>query len=75
VNKQHTATQYALLSSMVNLPGKILGFFAGGIAMATGYGTFFIITVLSLIPAMILFAGLWSRYGRGPSQGAVQKPG
>lgn len=62
VNKQHTATQYALLSSMVNLPGKLLGFFAGGIAMATGYGMFFIITVLSLLPAGALFLYLWPRY-------------
>jgi PAT family beta-lactamase induction signal transducer AmpG len=62
VNKQHTATQYALLSSMVNLPGKLLGFFAGGIAMATGYGMFFVITVLSLLPAGALFLYLWPRY-------------
>ncbi|HEX7814548.1 MAG TPA: MFS transporter [Dyella sp.] len=62
VNKQHTATQYALLSSMVNLPGKVLGFFAGGIAMATGYGMFFVITTLSLLPAMLLFACLWPRF-------------
>ena len=69
VNKQHTATQYALLSSLVNLPGKILGFFAGGIAMATGYGMFFVVTVLALLPAMILFACLWPRFaaiGRKP---------
>ena len=25
VNREHTATQYALLSSLVNLPGKVLG--------------------------------------------------
>ncbi|OHC36959.1 MAG: MFS transporter, partial [Rhodanobacter sp. RIFOXYA1_FULL_67_6] len=43
VNRQHTATQYALLSSLVNLPGKLLGFFAGGIATATGYGGYFVI--------------------------------
>ncbi|HUH30702.1 MAG TPA: MFS transporter, partial [Rhodanobacter sp.] len=42
VNRQHTATQYALLSSLVNLPGKLLGFFAGGIATTTGYGGYFI---------------------------------
>ena len=35
VNQRHTATQYALLASLVNLPGKILGFFAGGIVAAT----------------------------------------
>jgi MFS transporter, PAT family, beta-lactamase induction signal transducer AmpG len=59
VNKQHTATQYALLSSMVNLPGKLLGFFAGGIAMATGYGQYFVITVMSILPAMLIYVYLW----------------
>jgi MFS transporter, PAT family, beta-lactamase induction signal transducer AmpG len=62
VNKQHTATQYALLSSLVNLPGKVLGFFAGGIVAATGYGEYFIITVLSILPAMALFAYLSPRF-------------
>jgi PAT family beta-lactamase induction signal transducer AmpG len=62
VNKQHTATQYALLSSLVNLPGKVLGFFAGGIVAATGYGEYFAITVLSILPAMGLFAYLWPRF-------------
>jgi len=61
VNRQHTATQYALLSSLVNLPGKLLGFFAGGIAMSTGYGGYFVLTVLALIPAMTLYAVLWRR--------------
>jgi PAT family beta-lactamase induction signal transducer AmpG len=64
VNRQHTATQYALLSSLVNLPGKVLGFFAGGIATATGYGGYFVITVLAVLPSMMLFAWLW-RYFRG----------
>jgi len=58
VNPKHTATQYALLSSLVNLPGKVLGFFAGGIVMATGYGMYFIITVLALVPAALLYVWL-----------------
>lgn len=62
VNRQHTATQYALLSSLVNLPGKLLGFFAGGIATATGYGGYFVLTVLALIPAMLLYVALWRRF-------------
>ncbi len=61
VNREHTATQYALLSSLVNLPGKVLGFFAGGIAMATGYGMYFVITVLALLPAMMLYILLTPR--------------
>ncbi|MFT3897643.1 MAG: MFS transporter [Thermomonas sp.] len=61
VNRNHTATQYALLSSLVNLPGKVLGFFAGGIAMATGYGMYFVITVLALLPAMMIYVLLTPR--------------
>jgi MFS transporter, PAT family, beta-lactamase induction signal transducer AmpG len=61
VNREHTATQYALLSSLVNLPGKLLGFFAGGIAMATGYASYFIVTVTALVPAALLMGALWQR--------------
>jgi PAT family beta-lactamase induction signal transducer AmpG len=57
VNRQHTATQYSLLSSMVNLPGKVMGFFAGGIVMATSYGFYFVLTVLAVLPAALLL--LW----------------
>ncbi|WP_428992454.1 AmpG family muropeptide MFS transporter [Rhodanobacter denitrificans] len=74
VNRQHTATQYALLSSLVNLPGKLLGFFAGGIATATGYGGYFVITVLAVLPAMLLFAGLW-RYFRGEERARAAAEG
>jgi PAT family beta-lactamase induction signal transducer AmpG len=59
VNREHTATQYALLSSMVNLPGKVLGIFAGGIVQATSYGTYFIIATLAVVPAAALFLWLW----------------
>jgi PAT family beta-lactamase induction signal transducer AmpG len=62
VNRQHTATQYALLSSLVNLSGKVLGFFAGAIVTALGYGGYFFITVISVLPAMLLFVSLWRRF-------------
>jgi PAT family beta-lactamase induction signal transducer AmpG len=61
VNRQHTATQYALFSSLVNLPGKLLGLFAGGIVTSTGYGMYFVITVLALLPAVLLYAVLTHR--------------
>lgn len=64
VNREHTATQYALLASILNLPGKILGFFAGSIVAATGYATFFTITVLAVPPAALLGAWLWWRERR-----------
>ncbi len=61
VNREHTATQYALLSSLVNLPGKFLGVFAGAIATAFGFGGFFVITTLAVLPAAAMFALLWRR--------------
>ena len=61
VNRKHTATQYALLSSMVNLPGKVLGIFAGGIVEATSYGAYFVIATLAVIPAVMLMLLLWKR--------------
>jgi MFS transporter, PAT family, beta-lactamase induction signal transducer AmpG len=54
VNREHTATQYSLLSSMVNITGKLLGVFAGTIVTATGYATYFIITTLAVPPAAVL---------------------
>ena len=62
VNREHTATQYALLASLVNLPGKVLGFFAGGIVAATGYAHFFVLTVLAVLPAAMLCLWLWPRF-------------
>jgi len=62
VNRQYTATQYALLSSMVNLPGKVLGVFAGGIVEATGYSTYFVIATLAVLPATGLLLYLWPRF-------------
>ena len=64
VNREHTATQYALLASLVNLPGKVLGFFAGAIVAASGYALFFVITVLAILPAVILCLWLWPQFRR-----------
>ncbi len=62
VNRQHSATQYALLSSLVNLPGKVLGVFAGGIVEATSYAAYFVIATSAVLPAVAIFAVLWSKF-------------
>jgi PAT family beta-lactamase induction signal transducer AmpG len=72
VNREHTATQYALLSSLVNLPGKVLGIFAGGIATSVGYGAYFVITVLALVPASVLLIFLWPRYRTVGTEGTTR---
>lgn len=61
VNQRYTATQYALFSSLITLPGKVLGFYSGRIVEAVGYAPYFWITALAIVPAVILFTWLQSR--------------
>ena len=62
INQRYTATQYALFSSLIMLPGKILGFFSGRIVEVTqGYATYFVISAAVAIPAVFLFFWLHPR--------------
>ncbi len=51
---QHTATQYALFSSLMTLPAKFLSGFSGVVVDAQGYAVFFSIAALLGIPAILL---------------------
>lgn len=62
VNKKMSATQYALLSSLFAFYGKSLAGFSGVLADAVGYETFFVITALFGIPALIL--SIWAARAR-----------
>jgi MFS transporter, PAT family, beta-lactamase induction signal transducer AmpG len=70
VDKRYTATQYALLSSLANLPGKLIGGFSGYIVEASSYTVFFVISSVSVIPTLLLLAWLWNRIV--PGQSAIQ---
>lgn len=48
------ATQYALLSSLYALPGKVVGGISGFVVAAYGYATFFTLTSLVGIPVVLL---------------------
>ncbi len=62
---RYTATQYAVLSSLYALPGKILMGYSGFVVNAFGYGDFFLYTALLSIPGLLLLLLLWSwRRGR-----------
>lgn len=50
----YTATQYALFSSLMKIPGKITGIFSGSLVEAFGYTEFFIVAAASGIPAVLL---------------------
>jgi PAT family beta-lactamase induction signal transducer AmpG len=54
--KQFSATQFALLSSLVALPRVIVGPFAGVLAYSLGWKLFFIITVPIAIPGLVMLA-------------------
>lgn len=70
-DRQYTATQYALLSSLANLPGKLIGGVAGFLVEETSYTVFFIASTLSLVPTLLLLAWLWTRIGRADERSAA----
>ena len=66
-SRAYTATQYALFSSLMTLPGKFLGGFSGVVVDWHGYPAFFILAAAMGIPAIIL--AIWvARTGAGIQQ-------
>jgi MFS transporter, PAT family, beta-lactamase induction signal transducer AmpG len=53
-NTAYTATQYALFSSLMTLPGKFIGGFAGLVVDHFGYILFFVYSACIGIPAVLL---------------------
>lgn len=53
-NAAYTATQYALLSSLMTLPGQFLGGFTGFVAEQVGWVWFFISAAALGLPAILL---------------------
>jgi PAT family beta-lactamase induction signal transducer AmpG len=60
-NTAYTATQYALFSSLMTLPGKVIGGAAGAVVDALGYPLFFVYSCLIGLPAMLLVIYLMRR--------------
>ncbi|MCE3251161.1 MAG: transporter [Cellvibrio sp.] len=58
-NRNFTATQYALLASLANLPGKFVGGLSGYMVEATSYSAFFILSTVSVVPTLLLLAWIW----------------
>lgn len=53
-NSAYTATQYALFSSLMTLPAKLIGGFSGAIVSGFGYSGFFVYSTLIGVPSVIL---------------------
>ena len=68
-NRNFSATQFALFSSLMTLPGKFIGGFSGEVVKAAGYPLFFNYAALLGVPGILLVLW-WLRYGRAaPDQG------
>ena len=59
---RYTATQYAVLSSLYALPGKLLMGTSGFVVNALGYGDFFLYTALLSVPGLLLLMWLSRRH-------------
>jgi len=53
-NVAYTATQYALFTSLMSLPGRLLSGFSGQVVEMSGWVNFFIYTTAAGIPAVLL---------------------
>lgn len=65
-NLKFSATQYALLSSLMLLLPRLLGGYSGVMVEHLGYSDFFLVTALLGVPTLVLIAWQWSRSRRQP---------
>ena len=61
-NLKYTATQYALFSSLMTLPGKFIGGFSGVVVDDYGYTVFFTYAASVGLPAIMLVIWLMSQH-------------
>jgi PAT family beta-lactamase induction signal transducer AmpG len=71
VNLRHTATQYAMFSSLVMLSGKVLGYWSGHIVNSIGFTRYFVLSAAAALPALGLYFWLRPRVTLGESQEPV----
>jgi len=60
-NRAYTATQYALFSSLMTLPGKVVSGFSGMVVDHSSYAVFFVYAAVMGTPAILLSIWIWRR--------------
>jgi MFS transporter, PAT family, beta-lactamase induction signal transducer AmpG len=68
---EFTATQYALLSSLTFLGGKVFGAVSGELSQAVGWVPFFVIVTAASVPALFLLVWLMRREARNAPEGSL----
>lgn len=72
-NRSYTATQYALFSSLMTLPGKFISGFSGWVVDSAGYSEFFIVASALGVPAISLVLVLiWHEQKSQPEKEEVK---
>jgi PAT family beta-lactamase induction signal transducer AmpG len=72
-NLRFTATQYALLSALASIAGRVLtGTSAGRLIEAVGYVNFYILTTLIALPGVVVF---WLMMRSGLADMSAGSPG
>ena len=74
-DRNFTATQFALLVSLANLPGKFVGGASGYIVEATSYSTFFMFSAITVVPTLALLTWLWPRIRESTDADVAAVPG
>ncbi len=67
-NKKYTATQYALLTSLMRVPDVVISSFSGLMAEYMGWTSFFIFCALIAIPGMLLLFKFAPWHSKGLSR-------
>jgi PAT family beta-lactamase induction signal transducer AmpG len=73
-NLKFSATQYALLSSIMLLLPRLVGGYSGALVESLGYQEFFVITALLGIPTLLLIGLQWGRDRRHPQPAPAAEP-
>lgn len=73
-NLRFSATQYALLSSIMLLLPRLVGGYSGALVESQGYQNFFVITALLGIPTLVLIGLQWGRDRHQPRAMPVTEP-
>jgi len=72
-NLKFSATQYALLSSIMLLLPRLIGGYSGVMVEKFGYHNFFLITAVLGVPTLFLIALHWHQESRGNRMEAVEE--
>ncbi|HJL19375.1 MAG TPA: AmpG family muropeptide MFS transporter [Sandaracinaceae bacterium LLY-WYZ-13_1] len=71
-NKRYTATQFALFSSLMTLPGRLLAGGSGWLAAEAGWPVFFLVTIVFAVPALVIVFSLPIPEPRRPDVEALE---